>query len=179
MKNTIFACLMMISFIGLAQKKDNGKVYIDHPAIKVVEAFTQALVKGDSDKMSAMLTDDFKAYNGLSTVPDAKGRDKAAFLRNAKRWSNDLDYFSITNYPGAYPDAIEYTKENDKEAVWVQTWEMLKGVHKATGVKFTSPVHRLYKLTKDNKISTVIDYFNEGIYQEHGNSFANRTNGKI
>lgn len=179
MKNSIIAILMMASCISFAQKKDNGKVYINHPAIKVVEDFTQAFVTGDSTKMANLLTEDFKAYNGLSTKPDEKGRGKAVFLKNSMRWSRELDYFSITDFPGAYPDAIEYKQDNDKEMVWVQTWEMLKGIHKTTGVKFTSPVHRLYQLTKDNKINVIIDYFNEGIFDEQGSSYGNRTNGTI
>mgnify|MGYP003673599548 CR=1 FL=1 len=49
-----------------AQKKTNGTVYIDHPAIKVIDAMTEAFVKGDSTKVASYLADDFKSYNGVT-----------------------------------------------------------------------------------------------------------------
>lgn len=181
MKNLVLNFILAIlSFsTAFAQMEQNGTVYIEHPAIDVVESLNKAMVNGDSASLSGLLTDDFKAYNGVSADPDTKGQDKVAFVSNAMRWFRDLDYFSISDSPGAYPDAIKYTKENEKDQVWVQTWEMIKGVHKATGVKITSPVHRLYKLTKDNKINTLISYTNESIFEELRSSYSDRTNGTI
>lgn len=40
-------------------------------------------------------------------------------------------------------------------------------------------MHRLYVVTKNNKIKTVINYFNESIFDELGQSFTDRTNGTI
>ncbi len=170
--------IMTSTIIAFAQKK-NGTVYLEHPAIDVVATFTKAFVSGDTTKIASLLTDDFKAYNGVSTNPNSKGTNKANFVKNAFRWSDDLDYFSITDFPGAYSDAIEYKKDNDKNDVWVQTWELLKGIHKTTGVKFSSPVHRLFVVTKNNKIKTIINYFNQSIFDEMGQSYTDRTNGKI
>lgn len=178
MKKTIFTLFMMTSLITIAQKK-NGTVYIEHPAIDVVTSFTQAFVKGDTTKLGSLLTDDFKAYNGVSTNPNTKGTEKARYIKNAYRWFDELDYFSISDFPGAYPDAIEYKEDNKEGEIWVQTWELLKGVHKTTGVKFSSPVHRLIVVTKNNKIKTVINYFNDSIFDELGQSFSDRTNGTI
>lgn len=175
----MFLFLVMIPAVLSAQKKDNGKVYIEHPAILIIKAFTEAFVKGDSSGMADLLADDFKSYNGVSTKAEDKGTNKKDFLNNALRWSRELDYFSVTDFPGAYPDAIEYKKDNDKNVVWVQTWESLKGVHKVTGVKLSSPAHRLYVVTKENKIKTAINYQNDALFVELGNSFSNRTNGTI
>ncbi len=169
---------MMTTLIAFSQKK-NGTVYLEHPAIDVVATFTEAFVSGDTTKIASLLTDDFKSYNGVSTNPDAKGTEKAAFLKNAFRWSDELDYFSISDFPGSYPDAIEYKKDNEKEVVWVQTWELLNGIHNKTGVKFSSPVHRLFVVTKDQKIKTLINYFNESIFDEIRQSFSDRSNGTI
>ncbi|MBO9573961.1 MAG: nuclear transport factor 2 family protein, partial [Chitinophagaceae bacterium] len=77
------------------------------------------------------------------------------------------------------PDAVEYKKDNDKGEVWVQTWDILKGVHKATGVKIDAAAHRLYKLTKDNKIKMIVNYTNGNLMDEIAKSTSNRTNGKI
>ncbi|WP_289064348.1 nuclear transport factor 2 family protein [uncultured Zobellia sp.] len=178
MKKTIFTLVMMTSLITFAQKK-NGTVYKDHPAIDVVASFTQAFVKGDSTKLASMLTEDFKAYNGLSQDPNPEGTGKAKFVKNSYRWFDELDYFSVSDFPGSYPDAIEYKEDNKENEVWVQTWDLLKGIHKTTGVKFSSPAHRLVLVTKDNKIKMTIEYLNESIFDELRASFADRTNGTI
>ena len=162
-----------------AQKKTNGTVYIDHPAIKVIDAMTEAFVKGDSTKVASYLADDFKSYNGVSINPRDKGGDKASFIKSVMGWNNALDYFSITPSNGAYPDAIEYKKDNKDDVVWVQTWVDLKGVHKKTGVKINQPVHRLYVVNKNNKIQTVINYGNSSIIDEIRSSYVNRTNGTL
>ena len=162
-----------------AQKKTNGTVYIDHPAIKTVESMTQAFVSGDSTKVTSYLADDFKAYNGVGINPRAKGQDKATYSSRAKSWKNGLDYFSITRTKGAYPDAIKYKKDNKEDVVWVQTWEDIKGVHKKTGVKVNMPMHRLFVVNKDNKIETIINYTNQSVFDEIGSSYGNRTNGTI
>lgn len=178
MKRIARVVMMLCTFINYAQKK-NGTVYIEHPAIDVVEDFVKASVAGDRAKMASYLTDDFKAYNGTSNASNDKGRDKNAFLNNQMVYHDQLDYYAIENYPGSYPDAIEYTKDNPNGEVWVQTWNVLKGVQKDTGVKIDAAAHRLYTLTKDNKIKTIINYGNEGVIMEIQSSFADRTNGTI
>lgn len=170
-----FVCITSV----IAQKKSNGTVYIDHPAITTVEAMTKAFVSNDSTKVASYLADDFKSFNGVSTTTNNKGQDKTAFLRSVKGWNDALDYFSITRTKGAYPDAIEYKEANQKDVVWVQTWEDIKGVHKKTGVKVNMPVHRLYVVNKNNKIQTVINYNNESVFDEIGASYGKRTNGTI
>ena len=175
----VFVLILSSSSLTFGQKKANGTVYIEHPAIQVVTEFTQATVAGDKEKMISFLTEDFKYYNGTSAKTNAKGLDTEAFLKNAMRYSDELDYFSMSPYPESYPDAIVYKKDNKKKEIWVQTWDMVKGVHKTTGVKIDAAAHRLYKLTKDNKIKTIINYSNPIVLHEIGSSFADRTNGTI
>ncbi|MCF6130505.1 nuclear transport factor 2 family protein [Flavobacterium sp. AS60] len=179
MKKTVLIVALLFTGITYSQKKTNGTVYIDHPAIKIVEDMTKAFVSGDSVKVASFLADDFKAYSGASTNPNDKGRDKAAFLRNVKGWKEQLDYYSITRTKGAYPDAIEYSDKDQKDVVWVQTWEQLKGVHKKTGVKVDMPLHRLFVVNKDNKIKTIIEYSNSSVGDEIEQSFDVRENGTI
>lgn len=179
-KLTLLFVIALTSVLAtFAQKKTNGTIYIEHPAIAVVENMTKAFVSGDSDKVASYLADDFKAYNGVGLKSNDKGQDKATFSKNAKGWFDALDYFSITRTKGAYPDALEYKEDNQKDVVWVQTWEDLKGVHKKTGVKVNMPIHRLYTVNKNNKIQTIISYSNESISDEIRSSFVNRTNGTI
>jgi ketosteroid isomerase-like protein len=178
MKTTIISVMMLIAFISTAQKK-NGTVYIEHPAIDVVNEFTKAAVAGDKAKMGSFLTDDFKSYSGTSSNPNDKGSDKEAFLNTQMVYHDQLDYYSVEPFPGSYPDAIEYKKDNPNNEVWVQTWELVKGVHKTTGVKIDAAAHRLYALTKDNKIKNVIIYDNESVIDEIRASFSDRKNGTI
>ena len=47
MKNyLIYLSIFCFSF-SFAQKKANGKIYIEHPAMEVVENFNEAFVSGD------------------------------------------------------------------------------------------------------------------------------------
>lgn len=179
MKKRILIALMVISCVTYAQKKTNGTIFMEHPAIKTVEAMTQAYVSGDTDKVASYLADDFKSFNGTSINKEDKGQDKAAFLQTVKTWKDNIDYGSITRSKGAYPDALEYKDENAKDVVWVQTWEDVKGVQNKTGVKIDMPMHRLYTVDKNNKIKTMISYSTSKIADEIGASYADRKNGEI
>ena len=179
MKKTVLIVVLLFTCITYSQKKSNGTVYIDHPAIKIVEDMTKAFVSGDSVKVASYLADDFKSFNGVNTNSSDKGQDKASYLRNVKGWKNQLDYYSIKRSEGAYPDAIEYSDKDQKDVVWVQTWEQLKGVHKKTGVKIDTPLHRLFVVNKDNKIKTIIQYSDTSIGEEINQSYDVRENGTI
>jgi ketosteroid isomerase-like protein len=179
MKKCILTALLVITGITYAQKKTNGTIFVEHPAIKTVEAMTQAFVSGDADKVAPYLADDFKSFSGTSTNKDDKGQDKAAFVQMVKTWKDNIDYLSITRSKGAYPDALEYKDDTMKDVVWVQTWEDIKGVHSKTGVKIDMPMHRLYTVDKNNKIKTMISYSTNKIADEIGASFADRKNGEI
>jgi ketosteroid isomerase-like protein len=179
MRNFFSVALLIATCITYAQKKANGTIYLEHPAISVVESMTQAFVSGDTDKVASFLADDFKSYNGTTTNKDDKGDDKASFVKSVKFWKENVDYFSIKRSQGAYPDALEYKEENNKDVVWVQTWEDLKGVHNKTGVKMDVPMHRLFVVNKDNKIKTIIRYTNSSVFDEIGDSFTDRENGVI
>ncbi len=178
MKTTILSVMMLIACITYSQKK-NGTIYVEHPAITTVEAMTQAFVKGDTQQVASYLADDFRAYNGTSIDSNDKGQDKESFSNSAKGWHDALDYFSISRSPGAYPDALEYKDDNQKDVMWVQTWEDMKGVHKKTGVKINQPMHRLFIVNKNNKIQTIITYSNANIGSEIRQSFSDRKNGTI
>lgn len=171
--------LLMATCITYAQKKPNGTIYMEHPAITTVEAMTQAFVSGNTDKVASYLADDFKYYSGTSTNKDDKGMDKAAYLKTVKTWKDNIDYPSIARSKGAYPDALEYKDADQKDLVWVQTWEDIKGVQKETGVKIDRPIHRLFTVNKDNKIKMMINYSTSTVNDEINQSFADRTNGQI
>ncbi|AWW00353.1 hypothetical protein DJ013_20115 [Arcticibacterium luteifluviistationis] len=170
----------MLPFIGFGQKKENGKIYIEHPAINVVDAFTKAMVSGDTVAMAKHMTDDFISYNPVTSTQFDKGTTKSQFLRNAMVWHDQLDYYSIKAMEGSYPDAFEYAKDpSDNNAVTVESWDILKGVHKTTGVKADMLMHRAFTITKGNKIRRAMLYVNPEVGNEIGRGFSERTNGTI
>jgi len=168
--------MMMFTIIVYSQKKKNGTVYNEHPAIATVEAMQQAMMASDADKVATYLADNFKAFNGVSTNPNDKGRDRESFLKRVATFKDFVDYGSLERQGGAYPDAIEY--KDDEDGLWVQTWDNFKGVHAVTGVKLDGPVHRLFRLNGDNKIVMMITY-SSTTNGEIGRSFSTRTNGTI
>jgi ketosteroid isomerase-like protein len=179
MKKSFLIVLLMTVCITYAQKKTNGTIYLEHPAIVAVEAMTKAFVSGDADKVASYLADDFKSFSGTSINKEDKGQDKAAYLKTVKSWKDNIDYLSIKRSQGAYPDALEYSDSSQNDVVWVQTWEDIKGVHNKTGVKIDMPMHRLYTVDKNNKIKTMISYSTSKIADEIGESYSDRKNGVI
>jgi hypothetical protein len=175
MKKIVICVMMMLPFIGFSQKKENGKIYIEHPAIKVVDAFTKAMVSGDTTAMSAMMT-----YSPVDATPFSKGNKKSDFLGTAIWMHENLDYYSIKPMGGSYPDAFEYAKDpSDNNAVTVESWDVRKGVHKKTGVKVDQYLHRSFTLTKDNKIRRVMTYNNPEIGNKIRSGYSESKNGVI
>ena len=159
MKKHVIIAMMIFSVVMYSQKSKNGTIYSEHPAITAVEAMLQAVAAGDVDKVSGYLADDFKSFSGTSLNSEDKGRNKEDFLKGVKWLKENLSYVSIARSKGAYPDALEY-KEGEF-GLWVQTWDDFKGVHNKTGVKLNMPIHRLFAMTKDNKVKTMITYDND------------------
>ena len=179
MKRVTLVVIMLLTIVTYAQKKKNGTIYSEHPAINVVEDFQKAFVSGDADKVMSYLADDYKWWNGTNSNKDATPGTKEGAGRNTTWWKENIAYLSMERSGQAYPDAIEYKDENQNDVVWVQTWDHLKGVHNETGVKIDMPVHRLYVVNADNKIQTVIDYSDRRVWDELRESFVARENGTI
>jgi ketosteroid isomerase-like protein len=179
MKKLTLVVVMFTMFVGYTQKKSNGTVYINHPAIDVVDEYTKTINSGDLSKLDAFLADDFRAFRPATASQYSKGEDKTAFLKRIKSWRESIDYFSIKTAKGSYPDAIEYKDDDQKDVVWVQTWDDVKGVHKKTGVKINTNLHRLFVINKANKIKTIFVYDNPLVNDEINDSYTERTNGTI
>lgn len=179
MKRLTFLMMVIFTIVTYSQKKKNGTIYSEHPAINVVEDFQKAFVEGNSDKVMSFLADDYKWWNGTNSNKDAKPGTKEGAGNNTKWWKENISYLSFERSGQAYPDAIEYKDDNQKDVVWVQTWDHLKGVHNETGVKIDMPVHRLYVVNADNKIQTIIDYSDRTVWDEMRDSFVARENGTI
>lgn len=179
MKKLSIIAMMLVCVVAFSQKKKNGTIYSEHPAIDVVENYEKAFVAGDADKVMSLLADDYKWWNGTNSNKDVKPGTREGAGKNTTWWKENVDYLSLERFPGAYPDAIEYKDEEQKDVVWVQTWNELRGVHNETGVKVDMPVHRLYVVNADSKIETIIDYSNRTVWSELRDSYVTRENGTI
>lgn len=170
------AIIIVMLFVGImySQTKKNGTVFIEHPAIDIVEAMQQADIAGDAEKVATFLADDFKSISGTTRNKDAKGTNKEDFVKWVENKSKWLSYRSLTRHGEAYPDAIEYKGGK----TWVQTWNYLKGVHNKTGVKIEMPLHSLYRMNADNKIELAINY-NYPIGRDIRSAFSTRKNGVL
>jgi hypothetical protein len=177
MRKLIFIMAFMITIGAFSQKKKNGTIYNEHPAIDIVENMQQALVTGDTLKLASYLADDFSGFNGVSTNKDSKGWKKKGMIGWSKYIQKNYDYVSLKRSNNAYPDALEY--KDGESGLWVQTWDHFTAVHKETGVKVDMPVHRLYTVNEDNKITTMINYDNNGPFDEIEDSYGERENGTI
>ena len=175
MKNVILTTLLLFVAMGYSQKKKNGTIFLEHPAIETVNEMLAAWMTGDDIKVATFLADDFKSYYGSNTNKDRKGQNKEDFLKQVKSTTDNLSYISLKPSKGATPDALEY-KDGD---VWVQTWNHMKAMHNKTGVKMDMPFHRLFKLNDDGKIATLINYYENRIFWEIGRSYADRQNGVL
>jgi len=174
-KRLTLIAICLLTFVSWSQKKKNGTIFIEHPAIETVNAFTAAFVASDKEKAAAYMAEDFKAYNGTNADKDVKGQDKEDWLNQMDWWSANISYLSIKPSKGAYPDALEYKDSG----TWVQTWEHIKGVQNKTGVKLDMPVHRLFVVNDENKITSLISYYDMRIPQEINRSYSDRKNGTI
>ena len=175
MKKVTLSTLMLIVAFGFAQKKKNGNVFLEHPALETVDQMQQAWMAGDDQKVATYLSDDFKSYYGSNVNKDRKGQDRQGFLKQVKSITDNLSYISLKPTEGAYPDAIEYKNSE----TWVQTWDHMKAIHNKTGVKLDMPFHRLYKFNEDGKISALINYYENRMFWEIGRSYSDRQNGTI
>jgi hypothetical protein len=172
--------IALFSVTGFGQKKENGKIFSEHPAINIVDAFIKAIAVGDTTAMSKLMTTDFRAKNPVIARPHDKGSDKATYLRNARSNYEVFDYYSIKPIKGSSPDAFEYTKDpNFKDDITVESWDMVKGIHKKTGVKLETYLHRSFTITSDSKIRGVLNYANPEVRNNIIAASSERKNGIV
>ena len=180
MKTKITLILLFVaSTLVFAQKKKNGTIFIEHPAIDVVNQMYEAINTKNTEMLSSLISDDFKGFNGDSMDKDAKAQTKKEFLANIKAWETQNRYFSINQTKNGYPDAIEYKDDDFSAATWVYAWELLTGVGGTTGVKFSQPRHSQYAVNSDNQIAYLRTYMNQMPFVESWRSQRELKDGEI
>ena len=75
--------------------------------------FAELRIYDDNDVLlSAQSSDDFRIKNGNSLNKDDEGATKQQMVGNMTWWYNNNSYLKFTKDGGAYPDAIEYKRDN-------------------------------------------------------------------
>ena len=180
MKTKLIALLLVVSSISVfGQKKKNGTVYIDHPAIDIIYQMYDAVNTNNLKALDNLLSDDFKGVWGDEMNKDREPTKKKQFIDNVESWNTKNRYHSLKTANNAYPDAIKYNDENFKDVTLVYCWEAISGVGGMTGVKFSQRRHTQYAVNSDNKISFSRTYMNQMPFVESWRSRSNLSDGKI
>jgi len=142
----ITTLIMMLFITALfSQKKANGKIYIEHPALEIAKQFDEAFVKGDLETIKSLVADDFGWRN-----PSMRGRRGTLqqLLNRSNYLSKNIVNFEISHRGTAYPDVFEYKEDN---SVDVKTYTWLTGYDKNTGVELNMPRNTNFRMTPDGK----------------------------
>ena len=173
MKNyLIYLSIFCFSF-SFAQKKANGKIYIEHPAMEVVEKFNEAFVSGDLETIKSLVAEDFSWRN--STMRTEPGTLQQ-LLGRSNYLSKNIINFEIKHYGGSYPDALEYKKDNVLD---VMTYTWMTGYDKNTGVELNMPRYVNFRMDKDGKISSMSIMDDQVLWNKAYDAYDTKKNGVI
>jgi len=167
---------MVFIINAYSQKKENGTIYSDHPAINTVLSMNKAYNDGDIIKAASYLSENFKEIEGLSSDKN-NFETKEDFLNSG--WRDNLSYFSLTLAKDYKPIAMQINNDEYDNVTRVEILEQLRFVYEKTGVKIDKPLIRFYFVNKKNKIEKIIYYFNNNKVSEHYNSSFESENGII
>ena len=170
-KHIIYLFVLCFSF-SFSQKKNNGKLYIEHPAMDVVEQFNKAFVSGDLETMKLLVSDDFRWYTLSMREPGTLQQ----LLNRSNYLSKNVVNFDIKHYGGAYPDALEYKKDDVLE---VMTYTWMSGYDKNTGVELDMPRYVNFRINDDGKISRMNVMDDQALWTKAYQAWDTRANGVI
>ena len=170
-KHIIYLFVLCFSF-SFSQKKNNGKLYIEHPAMDVVEQFNKAFVSGDLETMKSLVSDDFRWYTLSMREPGTLQQ----LLNRSNYLSKNVVNFDIKHYGGAYPDALEYKKDDVLE---VMTYTWMSGYDRNTGVELDMPRYVNFRINDDGKISRMNVMDDQALWTKAYQAWDTRANGVI
>ena len=170
-KHIIYLFILCFSF-SFSQKKNNGKLYIEHPAMDVVEQFNKAFVSGDLETMKSLVSDDFRWYTLSMREPGTLQQ----LLNRSNYLSKNVVKFDIKHYGGAYPDALEYKKDDVLE---VMTYTWMSGYDRNTGVELDMPRYVNFRINDDGKISRMNVMDDQALWNKAYQAWDTRANGVI
>ena len=172
MKNNIIYIMILCFSFSFAQKKTNGKLYIQHPAMETVEEFNKAFVAGDQETMKSLVADNFRWYTLSMREPGTLEQ----LLGRSNYLSKNIMNFEIKHYGGAYPDALEYKKDDVLE---VMTYTWMSGYDKNTGVELDMPRYVNFRINKEGKIRSMNIMDDQARWNKAYEAWDTRANGVI
>ena len=170
-KHIIYLFVLCFSF-SFSQKKNNGKLYIEHPAMDVVEQFNEAFVSGDLETMKSLVSDDFRWYTLSMREPGTLQQ----LLNRSNYLSKNVVNFDIRHYGGAYPDALEYKKDDILE---VMTYTWMSGYDRNTGVELDMPRYVNFRMNDEGKIRSMNVMDDQALWTKAYQAWDTRANGVI
>jgi ketosteroid isomerase-like protein len=164
---------MIFSVAVFSQKESNGKLYIEHPAIEIVNQFNEAYTSGDLDKLKELVTENFQ----VRTLKDRKSNDVNWILGTSNYLSKNIVDLEIKHYGGSYPDVLEYKQDG---IVDVKTYEWLTGYDKNTGLDINMPRYATYRMNaKGDKVAGLWINDDETLWQKNWDAYETTENGVI
>ena len=174
MKKTTILLMMLFVTASFSQKKGNGKIFIEHPALEIAKQFDEAFVKGDLETIKSLVADDFGWRN-----PSMRGsRGTLQQLLNRSNYlSKNIINFEISHRGTAYPDVFEYKGDN---SVDVKTYTWLTGYDKNTGVELNMPRNTNFRMTEDGKkIAWITVMDDQLLWSKAYDAYETKKNGVI
>ena len=95
MKIKLLMLAFMVSMTVNAQKKKNGNIYIDHPAIQVIENLYSAMNANDTLALSKILADNYRGISGSQMNKDAEPQTKSEFIQQVYNAHTISKYYNI------------------------------------------------------------------------------------
>lgn len=173
MKKLLLVFTMLFSVAVFSQKESNGKLYIEHPAIEIVNQFNEAYTSGDLDKLKELVTENFQ----VRTLKDRKSNDINWILGTSNYLSKNIVDLEIKHYGGSYPDVLEYKQDG---IVDVKTYEWLTGFDKNTGLDINMPRYATYRMNaKGDKVAGLWINDDETLWQKNWDAYETTENGVI
>ena len=173
MKKLLLIFTILFSFGVFAQKQTNGKIYIEHPAIDVINQFNEAYVSGDLDKLKELVTDNFQVL----TLRNRETNDINWILGTSNYLSKNIIDLEIKHYGGSYPDVLEYKQDGILD---VKTYEWLTGYDKNTGLDLNMPRYATYRMNeKGDKVAGLWINDDEILWQKNWDAYETNENGVI
>ena len=171
MKKLSLALIVLFLAVTSFAQKENGTVYIEHPALQKINQFWEAFASGNKDAYASFLADT------VAVVRNGNFRrvTKEDLAKNLDWWSKEFENLKAVTDTPAYADAIQY----DKGGLWVQDWLRLEGTHIKSGINLNLRLHDLYSFNDEGKITSFHQYYNNDVFEAINTSGGTIENGKV
>ena len=122
--------------------------------------------------MKSLVSDDFRWYTLSMREPGTLQQ----LLNRSNYLSKNVVNFDIKHYGGAYPDALEYKKDDILE---VMTYTWMSGYDRNTGVELDMPRYVNFRMNDDGKIRSMNVMDDQALWTKAYQAWDTRANGVI